>query len=80
MKKYLICAIFHAITTLIFIIGGIVNIVSKGFNGWEDITPIALGITFGSISFMYFKCIEKKNKLQFIVILKRFWHCEQVNL
>ena len=59
-KKYLICTILHAITALLFLVGGIINIVNKGFNDWTDITSIALGFTFGSISFMYFEMYKKE--------------------
>lgn len=59
-KYYLICTILHAITALLFIVGGIANVVSNKSNGWVDITPFGLGITFGSISYMYFEKYRKE--------------------
>ena len=54
-KEEKICFILYTITSLLFILTGISILVENGFNGWSGITNIALGVTFGSLAFMYYK-------------------------
>lgn len=49
-----LCFILHLISACLFGLSGILRIVSDGFE-FSGITNIALGITFGSLSYMYYK-------------------------
>ena len=53
-KEEKICFILNTITALLFTVSGIARIVSDGFE-WNGITNIALGVTFGSLAYMYYK-------------------------
>lgn len=54
-KEDKICFILNTITSIIFLITGILNLVTEGVNVWNGITNIALSVTFGSLAYMYFK-------------------------
>ena len=59
-KEDKICFILHTISSILFIISGVLNLVDKGFNEWTGITNIALGVTFGSLAIMYYKKYKSK--------------------
>ena len=50
-----LCFILYTISSLLLIAIGIFILTDKGFSDWNGITNIALGITFGSLAFIYYK-------------------------
>ena len=50
-----LCFILHTITSLIFTLTGIMQLVAKRGTSWTAFTSIALGVTFGSIAYTYYK-------------------------
>ena len=58
-KEYKLCAIFHSISSVAFTFSGVLSVVNNGFNDWTCITNFALGITFGSLAYMYFQKYKK---------------------
>ena len=59
-KRNKICCILYTISSILFMISGISNLVDKGFSNWTGITGIALSVTFGCLAFLYFKkCREE---------------------
>ena len=54
-KENKACFIINSISSLLFIISGVSIFVEKGISEWSGITDIALGITFGSLAYLYFK-------------------------
>ena len=49
------CFILYTFTSLIFLITGIAILVSESNNLWIGISNTALGVTFGSLAYIYFK-------------------------
>lgn len=58
-KEYKLCAIFHSISSVAFTFSGVLSVVNNGFKDWTCITNFALGITFGSLAYMYFQKYKK---------------------
>ena len=54
-KEAKICFILYTLTSCVFLLTGIMNLVDNGFNGLTSITDIALSVTFGSLACMFFK-------------------------
>ena len=57
-----LCFILHSISASLFTVSGILNLVNKGFNDWFGYSGIALGVTFGSLAFIYYKKFKEENK------------------
>ena len=54
-KENKICCILHSFSSFLFTASGITLLVTKGIIEWTGITNIALGITFGSLAYIYYK-------------------------
>ena len=54
-KEDKLCFILHTISATLFMATGIIQLVINGFGAWIAISNIALGITFGSMAYMYYK-------------------------
>ena len=59
-KENKICFILHTISSVLFTLSGLIRIFNTGFTEWQGITNIALGITFGSLAYIYYKKYKEK--------------------
>ena len=54
-KQEKACFILYTFTSLIFFVSGISMLFAQSNNLWTGISNIALGVTFGSLAYLYFK-------------------------
>ena len=60
-KEAKLCYILYTISSVLFLLSGIANLIDKGINNWLGITNVALSITFGSLAYLYCKKYKSDN-------------------
>ena len=53
-KENKLCFILYLITSILFLVSGIINLVDEGLNNMTGISNMALSVTFASLSIIYY--------------------------